>query len=46
MMKHVEEREMRELLLEHKEERVEHVDELGDIEEPGHVQGSQSFRII
>ena len=37
---------MGELLLEDKEEGVKHVNKLGDVEEPGHVQSSQSFLIV
>ena len=37
---------MGELLLEDKEEGVKHVNKLRDVEEPGHVQSSQSFLIV
>ena len=34
------------LFLGHKEERVEHVEELGHVEQPGHVQGSECLRVV
>jgi hypothetical protein len=37
---------MGEFLLEDKEEGVKHVNKLGDVEEPSHVQSSHSFWII
>ena len=45
MVEHMEKRQMAEFLLENKEEGVKHVNELGDVEDPGHGQGSQSFWI-
>ena len=46
MVKDVKEGKMSELLFQDKEEGVKHVNELRNIEEPGHVQSPQSFRII
>ena len=40
MVKDMEERKVSKLLFEDKEEGVKHVDKLGDVEEPGHVQSS------
>ena len=42
MMNHVEGREMRKLFPQHKKERVEKINELGEVVPPGHVQGSQA----
>jgi hypothetical protein len=46
MMINMEEREMAELLLEDKEERVKHVNKLGYVEEPSKVKSSHCFWII
>ena len=46
MVEHMEKRQMAEFLLENKKEGVKHVNELGDIEDPGHRQGSHSFWIL
>ena len=42
----VEEREMGVLFLGDKEERVEHVEELGHVEQPGHVQGPEGLGMV
>ena len=42
----VKEGQMGVLFLGHKEERVEHVKELGHVEQPGHVQGSEGLRVV
>ena len=34
------------LFLGHKEERVEHVEELGHVKQPGHVQGPQGLGVV
>ena len=46
MMIYMEEREMGELLLEDKEERVKHVNKLGYVEEPSKVQSSHYFCVV
>ena len=46
MVEDMKERKMGELLFEDKEEGVKHVNEFGDVEEPGHVQSSHSFWMI
>ena len=42
----VKEGQMGVLFLGHKEERVEHVEELGHVEQPGHVQRSEGLRVV
>lgn len=42
----VKEGEMGVLFLGHKEERVEHVEELGHVEQPGHVQGPEGLGVV
>ena len=46
VVKDMEERKVSKLLFEDKEEGVKHVNKLWDVEEPGHVQSSQSFWIV
>ena len=43
---HVEEGQVGELLLQHEEEWVEHVKELGDVEDPGKVERPDGLRIV
>ena len=42
----VKEGQMGVLFLGHKEERVEHGEELGHVEQPGHVQRSEGLRVV
>ena len=46
MVEDVEEGEVGELLLEHKEDGVSEVDELGDVEDPGKVESSYRLWIV
>ena len=42
----MQEREVAELLLQHEEEGVEHVEEFGHVEKPGKVQCSDGLRVV
>ena len=42
----MQEREVAVLLLQHKEEGVEHVEEFRDVENPGEVQGSDGLWVV
>ena len=46
MVEDMKEGEVGELLLQHKEDRVGEVDELGDVEDPGKVESSNCLRIV
>ena len=43
---HVQERQVAELLLQHEEEGVKHVEEFWDVEDPGKIQCSDGFWIV
>ena len=45
-MVHMEEREVAEFLLQHEEERVEHVEEFWDVENPGKIKGSDGLWVV
>ena len=42
----MQEREVAEFLLQHEEEGVEHVEELGDVEDPGKIESSDGLRVV
>ena len=42
----MQEREVAEFLLQHEEEGVEHVEELGDVENPGKIESSDGLRVV
>ena len=42
----MQEREVAEFLLQHEEEGVEHVQELGDVENPGQTESSDGLRVV
>ena len=42
----MQEREVAEFLLQHEEEGVEHVEEFGDVENPGKIQSSDCLRVV
>ena len=46
MVEDMEEGEVGELLLEHEEDGVSEVDELGDVEDPGEVESSNRLGIV
>ena len=46
MVKHVEKGQMAGLFLQEKDNRVDHVNNFGEIKNPGEIQSSESFRIL
>ena len=46
MVKHVEKGQMTGLFLQEKDNRVDHVNNFGEIKNPGEIQSSESFRIL